>query len=70
MREAGMNRSNTFFIDPCPAEGMAGSPVVGMKNDRLKLLGVYSKPSTTEFGAGAGLVWDAFRVKELIGASE
>jgi hypothetical protein len=70
MREPGMNRSDSFFIDPCPAEGMAGSPVVGMKNDRLKLLGVYSDHSTTEFGADAGLVWDALLLKELIGASE
>ena len=48
---------------------MTGSPVVGMKNDRLKLLGVYSDRSTEEFGANAGLVYGAWLVKELIGAS-
>jgi hypothetical protein len=48
--EPGMRRADSFFIDPCAPEGMSGSPVVGMKNDRLKLLGVYSDRSTAEFG--------------------
>jgi len=48
---------------------MTGSPVVGMKNERIKLLGVYSDQSTAEFGANAGFVWDAWLVKELIGAA-
>ena len=30
-----------------------------MKNDRMKLLGVYSDYSTAEFGANAGLWWMA-----------
>jgi hypothetical protein len=47
---------------------MTGSPVVGMKNDRIKLLGVYSDRSTEGFGANAGFVWEAFVVKELISA--
>ncbi|HEX9387001.1 MAG TPA: hypothetical protein VF918_11835 [Anaerolineales bacterium] len=67
--EPGMRRDDAFFIDPCAPEGMTGSPVVGMKNDRMKLLGVYSDRPTAEFGANAGFVWDAFLVKELIGAS-
>jgi hypothetical protein len=46
---------------------MTGSPVVGMKNDRMKLLGVYSDRSTADFGADAGLVYDARLLKELIG---
>jgi hypothetical protein len=65
----GMIQSNGFFIDPPAPEGMSGSPVVGTKNDRLKLLGVYSDASTAEFGANAGLVWDACLVKELIRGS-
>jgi len=68
INEIGMI-SGTFFIDPCAPEGMTGSPVVGMKNGSMKLLGVYSDSSTAEFGANAGLVWDALLVKELIGAS-
>ncbi len=60
---------DVFFIDPPAPEGMTGSPVVGLKNDRVKLLGVYSSSSTAEFGANAGLVWDALLLKELIGAS-
>jgi len=60
---------DVFFIDPPGLEGMTGSPVVGLKNDRVKLLGVYSASSTAEFGANAGLVWDALLLKELIGAS-
>jgi hypothetical protein len=67
--EIGMTPANAFFIDPCALEGMTGSPVIGMKNERMKLLGVYSDSSTAEFGANAGLVWDASLVKELIGAS-
>jgi hypothetical protein len=62
-------QSNTFFIDPSPLEGMSGSPVVGMKNDRVKLLGIYSDRPTTGFGANAGVVWKASLVKELIGVS-
>lgn len=45
---------------------MSGSPVVGAKNDRMKLLGVYSDRSTAEFGANAGLVWDASHIKDLL----
>lgn len=67
IEEIGKTRANTFFIDPCALEGMSGSPVIGMKNNRMKLLGVCSDSSTVEFGANAGLVWDAFLVKELIG---
>ena len=66
--EPGSVRWNTFYIDPCAPEGMTGSPVVGMKNDRLKLLGVYSDHSTAELAANAGLVWDARLVKELLPA--
>ena len=69
MRGFGSRVKPSFFIDPCALEGMTGSPVVGMKNDRLKLLGVYSDSSTAGFGANAGLVWDAFLVKELIRAA-
>jgi hypothetical protein len=60
---------DVFFIDPCALEGMTGSPVVGLKNNRVKLLGVYSDSSAAEFGANSGLVWDALLLKELIGAS-
>ena len=67
--EPGMIHESGFFVDPCAPEGMTGSPVVGMKNDGIKLLGVYSDCSTAEFGANAGLVWDARLVKELIGRS-
>jgi|RhiMetdeSRZDD1v2_1073273.scaffolds.fasta_scaffold366752_2 Trypsin-like peptidase domain len=67
--ESGMRRVDTFFIDPCAPEGMTGSPVVGMKNDRLKLLGVYSDRSTAKFDANAGLVCGAWLVKLLIQAS-
>jgi hypothetical protein len=67
--EPGMRRTDTFFIDPCAPEGMTGSPVVGMKKDRMKLLGVYSDRSTAEFGANAGLVWGAWLVKRLIHVS-
>lgn len=67
--EPGMRRDNIFFIDPCAPTGMTGSPVVGMKNDRMKLLGVYSDRSTAEFGANAGLVYGAWLVKELIRVS-
>jgi len=66
--EPGTNRSEGFFIDPRPPQGMTGSPVVGMKNERMKLLGVYSDRSTAEFGENAGFVWDALLVKELIRA--
>lgn len=67
--EAGMSRADTFFIDPCAPAGMTGSPVVGMKNDQLKLLGVYSDRSTAEFRANAGVVYGAWLLNELIGAS-
>jgi hypothetical protein len=67
--EPGMRRDDTFFVDPCAPEGMTGSPVVGMKNDRIKLLGVYSDRSTAEFGANAGLVCGAWLVKELVSLS-
>jgi hypothetical protein len=46
MNEPGMIQANGFFIDPCALQGMTGSPVVGMKNERMKLLGVYSDLST------------------------
>ena len=67
--QPGTRRTDTFFIDPCAPEGMTGSPVIGMKNDRMKLLGVYSDLSTAEFGASAGLVYTAWLVKELIRTS-
>ena len=68
--EPGMQRrAYTFFVDPRAPEGMNGSPVIGMKKDRMKLLGVYSDSSTTDFGANAGLVWDACLLKELIHVS-
>ncbi|HEX5807222.1 MAG TPA: hypothetical protein VFY25_01045 [Anaerolineales bacterium] len=66
--EPGTVQWNTFYVDPCAPEGMTGSPVVGMKNDRLKLLGVYSDRTTAELAANAGLVWDARLVKELLAA--
>ena len=69
INEIGRIQAGTFFIDPCASDGMTGSPVVGLKNDRIKLLGVYSDSSTAEFGANAGLVWDARLVKELIDTS-
>jgi hypothetical protein len=64
--EPGMRRADTFFVDPCAPQGMTGSPVVGMKNDRLKLLGVYSDRPTAEFAANAGLVCGAWQLKQLI----
>jgi hypothetical protein len=67
--EPGMRRADIFFIDPCAPEGMTGSPVVGIKKDRIKLLGIYSDRSTAEFGANAGLVCGAWLIKELIRAS-
>lgn len=48
---------------------MTGSPVIGVKNDRMRLLGVYSELSTAEIGGNAGLVYAAWLVKELIRAS-
>ena len=66
--EPGARRVDTFFVDPCAPEGMTGAPVVGMKRDRLKLLGVYSDRSTAEFGANAGLVYGAWLLKQLIHA--
>lgn len=69
INETGRIQTGTFFVDPSAPEGMTGSPVVGMKNDRMRFLGVYSDSSTAEFGANAGLVWKARLVKELIGAS-
>ena len=69
MYEGGQTRSDVFFVDPCAPEGMTGSPVVGLKNNRLKLLGIYSDQSTAEFGANAGFVRGAWLLKDLIGAS-
>jgi hypothetical protein len=66
IHEPGMIQGNIFFIDPCALEGMSGSPVIGMKDDQLKLLGVYSGRSVPEAGAHAGLVWEAWLIKELI----
>jgi hypothetical protein len=65
--EMGMTRPNAFFVDPCAPESMTGSPVVGMKGNRIKLLGVYSDSPTVSSSANAGFVWDASQVKELIG---
>jgi hypothetical protein len=67
--EPGVRRADTFFIDPCAPEGMTGSPVVGLKNDHIRLLGVYSDRSTAEFGANAGLVCGAWLIKQLIHVS-
>src|SRR5215216_158704 len=67
--EPGTTRSDVFFVDPCAPEGMTGSPVVGMKNNRIKLLGVYSDRSTAEFSANAGFVWGAWLLKELLHTS-
>lgn len=58
-------RADRFFVDPSPLEGMTGSPVLGLKGDQIKLLGVYSDLSTAEFGASAGVVYRASFVKEL-----
>ena len=69
INEMGMIQPDTFFVDPHAIEGMTGSPVIGMKNNRIKLLGVYSDNPTPEFGANAGLVWKASLLKELIGTS-
>ncbi len=69
MKEPGLIQANGFFIDPCALEGMTGSPVVGMKNERLKLLGIYSDSPAGEFSANAGLVWDAGLLKQLIRTS-
>ena len=69
IKGVGIIPKDAFFIDPCPPEGMTGSPVIGMKDDCPKLLGVYSDSSTAGFGANAGLVWSASVVKELIGIS-
>lgn len=66
VHEPGMIQGNIFFIDPCALEGMSGSPVIGMKDDQLKLLGVYSDRSVAEIGAHGGLVWEAWLIKELI----
>jgi hypothetical protein len=67
--EHGINGATIFFVAPGAPEGMTGSPVVGAKGDRLKLLGVYSDRFIEEFGANAGLVYDAQLVKKLVGAS-
>jgi hypothetical protein len=66
--EIGRMHLDAFFVDPPAPEGMTGSPIIGMKDDRVKLLGVYSDISTTEFGANAGLVWGASLVKRLLNA--
>ncbi len=44
--EPGKVQAIVFFIDPCALEGMTGSPVVGMKNDRIKLRDVCLKHTT------------------------
>lgn len=67
--EPGTTRWDAFFVDPCAPDGMTGSPVVGMKNNRLKLLGIYSDQSTAEFGANAGFVCGARLLKDLIRAA-
>ena len=67
--QPGTHRTDTFFIDPGAPEGMTGSPVIGMKNDRMKFLGVYSDLPPGEFSTNAGLVWAARMLKELIGRS-
>ena len=64
-----MTRPHSFFIDPPAPQGMSGSPVVGLKDGRVKLLGVYSDRSTTDFAASAGMVWDADLLKNMIDAS-
>jgi hypothetical protein len=69
IHEPGTIQGDVFFIDPCAPEGMSGSPVIGMKEDQLKLLGVYSDRALPEVGANAGLVWEAWLIKELIGYS-
>jgi hypothetical protein len=69
LHEPGTIQGNVFFIDPCAPEGMSGSPVIGMKDDQLKLLGVYSDRSLPEVGTNAGLVWEAWIIKELIGTA-
>ena len=69
INKIGTTQADTFFIDPCALEGMTGSPVVGLKNDRTKLLGVYYDRSTAEFGANAGFVWDASLLKDLFSPS-
>ena len=69
MKEPGLIQANGFFVDPCALEGMTGSPVVGMKNERSKLLGIYSDDPAGEFSANAGLVWDARLLKQLIRTS-
>jgi len=66
MYEPGMHRANIFFIDRFAPEGMTGSPVVGLKDDLLKFLGVYSDHRMSEFGANAGLVYEPRLVKELL----
>jgi len=67
--EPGTKRSDAFFIDPRAPAGMTGSPVLGMKNDQMKLLGVYSDRPTADFGANAGLVYGAWLLKDLLRAS-
>ncbi len=67
--EPGMRRADTFFVDPSAPEGMTGSPVVGMKSDRMRLLGIYSDRSTAGFGANAGLVCGAWLMKQLLHSS-
>lgn len=65
----GITTEYPFFIDPCPLDGMTGSPVLGLKNDCIRLLGIYSDISTAGFGANAGLVWNASVLKDLISLS-
>lgn len=65
----GTIRTDMFFIDPFALEGMSGSPVIGLKNGHMKLLGIYSARSTREFSINAGVVWKASTVKALIDPS-
>lgn len=69
INEPGSTHAHGFFIDPCAPEGMNGAPVIGLKNDRMKLLGVYSDLPSAEFGVNAGFVWEARVIKQLINAS-
>jgi hypothetical protein len=69
LNEPGMIQTSGFFVDPCAPDGMSGSPVVGMKDNRMKLLGVYSHHSTEKFGVNAGLVSEASSIKELLRGS-
>jgi hypothetical protein len=69
IHEPGVIHGNVFFIDPRAPQGMSGSPVVGLKNDQIKLLGIYSDRALPEAGPNGGLVWEAWLIKGLIGTS-